>query len=245
MLNSSIKSAKLVWDEQNHPHSSQFDDHYYSLVDGIEETRHVFIDGNDLPKRWREMQNHQTFKILETGFGSGLNFLTTWQLWNSLNMNKTNKLHFVSIEAFPMDVKQLKKSLLNWSSQLSSFSSQLLKKYPSLDEGTYTINFEDDNIVLTLIFADVRSVMPELNFNTAESVDAWYLDGFSPSKNPEMWQDDLYTEMFRLSASHSSVATYTVAGIVRRGLANAGFEIDRRPGFGTKRDMLVANKPSS
>jgi len=240
--NLTINSARLVWDEQNHPHSSQFDDHYYSLVDGIEETRHVFIEGNDLPERWREMRKHQTFKIMETGFGSGLNFLATWQLWNSINMGKTNKLHFVSIEAFPMDVMQLEKSLLNWHSQLSKFSSQLLEKYPVLDKGTHTINFNDDNVTLTLIFGDIREVMPELSFRATETVDAWYLDGFSPSKNPEMWQDDLYSEMYRLSAPLASVATYTVAGIVRRGLATAGFQIDRKPGFGTKRDMLVANK---
>ncbi|MCP3674484.1 MAG: tRNA (5-methylaminomethyl-2-thiouridine)(34)-methyltransferase MnmD [Gammaproteobacteria bacterium] len=244
MPNSPTKAAQLVWDEQNHPYSSQFNDHYYSLVDGIEETRHVFIEGNDLAERWREMKSYQSFKIMETGFGSGLNFLSTWQLWKRLGMEKTNKLHFVSIEAFPMDVVQLKKSMLNWQSQLSMFSSQLLEKYPKLDKGTHTINFEDDNVVLTLIFGDVRAVMPELNFSIDDSVNAWFLDGFSPSKNPEMWQNDLYTEMYRLSAPLASVATYTVAGLVRRGLVSTGFQIDRRPGFGTKRDMLTASKIS-
>ena len=237
-----LSKVDLRWNEDVHPHSNLFDDHYYSLVDGLEESRHVFIQGNNLIERWQKLAKQQSFSIMETGFGSGLNFLATWQVWNSLKLNKTNKLHYISIEAFPMNSAQLEKSLANWKSSLSAFTKQLLEKYPPLKSGSHQLLFENDNLVLTLVFADVRKIMPSYESKSDGLVDAWYLDGFAPSKNPEMWQDNLYTEMYRLSKQQATVATYTVAGIVRRGLTRAGFSIGRKKGFGTKREMLTAIK---
>jgi len=239
-----IKPAELSWEAGIHPHSSYFDDHYYSLVNGLEETRHVFIEGNNLASRWSNLAKGQEFYIMETGFGSGLNFLATWQLWNNLNIDKSNKLHFISVEAFPMNRQQLEKSLLNWKETLGDLSALLLEKYPNLTKGSHRLFFENDTICLTLVFSDVREFMPTFKNKDQLAIDAWYLDGFSPAINPEMWQKDLYSHMFRLSKGSSTVATYTVAGVVRRGLTEAGFSIKRASGFGTKREMLTAKKLS-
>jgi len=235
-----INNAELVWNDQGHPHSSLFNDHYYSLSNGLEETNHVFIKGNHLLRRWKELSDEQCFCIMETGFGSGLNFLSTWQLWNKYKAGQNNILHYISVEAYPMTLQQLQKSLDNWKDKLSEFSVKLLAEYPPLKVGNHEIHFEADNVKLTLLFGDIREQLPAVDCTASGLVDAWFLDGFSPSKNPEMWEDSLYTQMHRLSKQGATVATYTVAGIVRRGLTAAGFQVSRKPGFGTKRDMLYA-----
>jgi tRNA 5-methylaminomethyl-2-thiouridine biosynthesis bifunctional protein len=237
-----VKSAALTWYDQVHPHSSLFDDHYYSLIDGLNESRHVFLQGNDLESRWQQLSNCQTFSIMETGFGSGLNFLTSWQLWNSINTNKSNKLNYISVEAYPMNSDQLVKSLSNWKNSLSDLSEQLLTGYPALKSGSHRIDFEKDNVSLILIFEDVRTLMPKLVKKHLGLIDAWFLDGFSPAKNPQMWQSDLYQHIYQLSKPDATVSTYTVAGVVKRGLSKAGFSVYCKPGFGTKREMLTARK---
>jgi len=238
-----IRTAEITWNEHNHPFSSVFNDHYYSQKNGLAETEHVFIKGNDLLERWSKLSRHQTFCIMETGFGSGLNFLATWKLWKTMHSANCGKLHFISVEKYPMDITQLEKSMENWQSSLQIESGKLLAKYPSLDATSHHLEFAEDNLTLTLIFSDIRELMPKFELPINQQVDAWFLDGFAPSQNPQMWQQDLYTQMYRLSRTGSTVATYTVAGIVRRGLTAAGFEIFRKPGFGTKRDMLAAIKP--
>ena len=237
-----IKKADLVWEKKCHPHSLRFDDHYYSLVNGLDESTHVFIKGNNLEYRWQQLLNDQTFTIMETGFGSGLNFLVTWQLWNRLNINKSNHLHFISVEAYPMSSEQLAKSLLNWKDLLTDLPKKLIKQYPPLVIGEHQLNFTTDNVTLTLIFSDISELITSLHSKSFGVIDAWYLDGFAPSKNPDMWQCDLFKQMYKSSGNHSTVATYSVAGIVRRGLTDAGYTICRKPGFGTKREMLTAWK---
>ena len=244
MPETQLPEALLSWDKHNHPHSSIFNDHYYSLVDGLEESRHVFLEGNNLHCRWEKLKNKQSFNIMELGFGSGLNFLATWQLWNSMNISKDNRLHYFSVEAFPMSIYQLQKSLTSWKDSLSDLSIQLLENYPPLEPGCHTINFKN-NVTLSLIFSDVRNAIPKFTNNFSGSIDAWYLDGFSPAKNPEMWSDDIFKNMNQLSKPLTTIATYTIAGSVRRGLSAAGFFIQRRPGFATKRDMLTAHLPHS
>ena len=236
------KFAELDWSEDNHPYSRQFDDHYYSLVGGLAEVQHVFIKGNQLATRWSALAEGDTFYIMETGFGSGLNFLACWDLWRTMDLGNTRSLHFISVEKFPMSKEQLHRSLKNWKQSLSDVSEKLVENYPQPEETTHTLEFTEDNIKLTLIFSDIRDLMPCLKLPDNALIDAWFLDGFAPSKNPQMWQPELYHHMHRFSRSGATVATYTVAGLVRRGLISAGFEVQMKPGFGTKRDMLTANK---
>lgn len=256
MSEKALPSAKLNWNNNVHPHSRRFDDHYYSLINGLEESRHVFIQGNALLERWRVLSTNKSFFIMETGFGSGLNFLATLQLWKHSIQDarqeqvsrKKNKLHYISIEGFPLSAEQLVKSLSNWTMELPGLIEKLVSLYPSLVAGRHDLYFDAENVQLTLLFGDVKEQLERvkaLDYTSHKTdghgfIDAWFLDGFSPSKNPDMWQASLYQQMSRLSQSSTTVATYTVAGIVRRGLADAGFIVSKKPGFGTKRDMLFA-----
>ncbi|MCP4273542.1 MAG: tRNA (5-methylaminomethyl-2-thiouridine)(34)-methyltransferase MnmD [Gammaproteobacteria bacterium] len=234
--------AELDWNDDNHPYSTQFNDHYYSQVDGLDEVQHVFIQGNQLATRWTALAEGGTFTIMETGFGSGLNFLATWEMWRIMKLGGSRNLHFISVEKYPMSREQLQRSLSNWNDKLSVVSKKLMDNYPPLKETTHNLLFKEDNIKLTLIFSDISELFPILTLPENTLIDAWFLDGFAPSKNPQMWQPELYHYMHRLSRNGASVATYTVAGLVRRGLIDAGFEIQYKPGFGTKRDMLTAVK---
>lgn len=243
MKGNSIKAAQLKWDEQNTPYSDTFNDHYYSRMNGLQETHHVFIEGNQLISRWQQLSDNQSFCIMETGFGSGLNFIASWQLWNQYNPGKNNLLHFISFEAYPMTELQLKQSLKHWEAELPGYPDRLLEKYPPLSAGIHDLFFEEDNVRLTLVLGDIREQLPEIESAEQGLADAWFLDGFAPSRNPEMWQPDLYQQMLRLSKPDVTVATYSVAGVVRNGLKDAGFIIERRPGFATKREMLTAHLP--
>ncbi len=237
-----LKIAELDWNDDNHPYSSRFNDHYYSQVDGLDEVQHVFIQGNQLATRWHDLAEEGTFTIMETGFGSGLNFLASWELWRSMKLAGSRNLHFISVEKYPMSREQLQRSLSNWNDKLSVVSKKLIDHYHLPKETNQNLAFKEDNIKLTLIFSDIRVLIPILTLPENTLIDAWFLDGFAPSKNPQMWQPELYRHMYRLSQNGASVATYTVAGLVRRGLNDAGFKIQYKPGFGTKRDMLTAVK---
>ena len=237
-----LNSPNLNWNDQGLPVSEQFDDVYFSKESGIDESRYVFVQNNDLPEGW----NHKagTFSIFETGFGTGLNFLVTWQLWRrhiaAQKQSVSNHLHFISVEKFPLNKAELQKALALWP-ELSEFSGQLIEQYPLLIEGFHSIQFKDEQLTLTLIFDDVANALPMLN----GKIDAWYLDGFAPAKNPDMWSDTLFRSMARLSynngANHSTVATFTAAGLVKRGLKGAGFKVEKVKGFGRKREMLIGN----
>lgn len=231
-----LRHPDLTWNEQGLPVADDFDDPYFSVENGLEETRYVFLKQNGLPQRW---QSHQApFRIIETGFGTGLNFLATWQAFQSTR-GKNNWLHFTSIEKFPLSRDQLQKALALWP-ELRELSDRLIEAYPPALRGFHTLKWPDERVSLTLIFDDVHSALPQLN----GPVDAWFLDGFAPAKNPAMWSDALFSEIRRISRNPRSnriptVATFTAAGVVRRGLKGAGFNIAKVPGFGRKREMLA------
>jgi tRNA 5-methylaminomethyl-2-thiouridine biosynthesis bifunctional protein len=210
------------------PRSKEFDDVYFSAENGFAETQHVFIRGNGLPEAWAG----RDFTIFETGFGTGLNFLCAWKLWNETNAGKT--LHFISVEKFPLSRAEIEEALGMWRRNFEDEFRVMLEKYPGNISGTHRIAM-GENCVLTLIFDDVNAVMPTLN----ETVDCWFLDGFKPKKNPEMWTDIVFENMARMSNRGASVATFTAAGFVRRGLAAAGFNMQRVKGYGTKWHMLT------
>jgi len=214
------------------PYSALYQDVYFSRDSGLEETRHVFLAQNRLRERWQSLQ-HPHFTIVETGFGTGLNFLCAWQLWNEAAPAHAT-LHFVSVEKYPLQHEELTTALNLWP-ELAPFTSQLLEQYRLLAPGWHKLVFENGRVTLTLLVGDARDMLPQLRAHA----DAWFLDGFAPAKNPEMWQQDLFEAMAKLSHSETTFATFTSAGDVRRGLQTADFEVHKVPGFGSKREMLA------
>ena len=237
-----IKQAQIQWFDGS-PVSTEFDDVYFSQASGIDETRYVFLQHNDLPQRWLENPK-STFTIAETGFGTGLNLLCAWQQWHEYSQ-PDQTLHFVSVEKYPLEKESLKQALLQWP-ELTEFSESLLSVYPPLVSGWHVINLPSlktntGRVVLHLYLGDIHDW---LNQMTAK-VDAWFLDGFAPSKNPDMWGPHLYHAMARLSDHHTTMATFTAAGDVRRGLKAAGFTTQKAKGFGKKREMLYGTYTAS
>ena len=195
------------------PVSRRFDDPYFSLAGGLEETRHVFLAGNDLPARLRP-----GFHVAETGFGTGLNLLALAQV-------ALVPVRFTSFEAFPLTVAELERAHAAFP-QLAALSAQLRA-------GWGGAHFQVGQVSVRVITGDARQTLPEWE----GQADAWFLDGFSPAKNPEMWSGDLLSEVGRHTAPGGTLATYTAAGQVRRALSDAGFTVERAPGFAGKRHM--------
>lgn len=220
------------------PVSARFGDVYFSRSSGIEETQHVYLSGNQLQARWAYLPRAQ-FTIAETGFGTGLNFLCAWRLWRQIAPTEA-RLHFVSVEKNPLTPADLARALSLWP-ELQEFSAALLARYHMLTPGWRRIEFDAGRVALTLLLGDVSEMLPQLR----AQVDAWFLDGFSPAKNPDMWQPAVFSEMARLAASGCTFATFTSAGMVRRGLEAAGFQVEKERGFGSKRDMLRGSCPAS
>lgn len=212
------------------PYAEDFDDHYFSQDGGIAESQHVFLDGNQIAQRFAKLTS--SFHIVETGFGTGLNFLLTWQ--NFVQLAPSNaRLYFTSIERHPLTKIDLQMALAYFP-ELRDYTTQLISQWPHLAQGMHRLKF--GNIVLTLCFDDVESAMPEL----ASPVDAWYLDGFAPSKNPQMWQPYLYNNMARLSKPYATASSFTSSNTVRRGLQRQGFTVENTKGFGRKHFMTQA-----
>lgn len=232
-----IEANNLLW-QDGQPVSARFDDVYFSKLSGIDETRFVFLQHNHLQHRWASLAAPQ-FTIAETGFGTGLNFLCAWQLWrHTAPINA--RLHFVSTEQYPLSHADMKQALALWP-QLVDFSAMLLQQYRLLAPGWRRMEFDQGRVTLTLLIGDARQTLPQLSAR----VDAWFLDGFAPAKNPEMWQQEIFSEIARLSHPGTTFATFTSAGAVRRGLAEHGFVVEKVSGFGNKREMLCGEMPGT
>lgn len=201
------------------PVSRRFDDPYFSLAGGLDETRHVFLAGNDLPQRLRP-----GFHVAETGFGTGLNLLALAQV-------ASVPVRFTSFEAFPITVEELARAHAAFP-ELAGLSTELRA-------GWGAAGFRVGQVVVEIIRGDARDTLPAWE----GMADAWFLDGFSPAKNPELWSDALMAEVGRHTAPSGSFATYTAAGHVRRALAAAGFAVERAPGFAGKRHMSRGVRP--
>ncbi len=215
--------AELTWSEDQIPVSDRFDDPYYSLQNGLEETRHVFLAGNDLPSRFVP-----GFHIAELGFGTGLNLLTAWSAWEAAG--QTTPLRFTSFEAFPMAPDDMARALAAFP-EVAPWADRFLKTW----NGQKCVL---DTLHLEVMVGDARQTLP----TWAGEADAWFLDGFSPAKNPELWEADLMQQVAEHTIQGGTAATYTAAGFVRRGLSDAGFDVTRSPGFGRKRHMTRAVK---
>ncbi|WP_191600662.1 bifunctional tRNA (5-methylaminomethyl-2-thiouridine)(34)-methyltransferase MnmD/FAD-dependent 5-carboxymethylaminomethyl-2-thiouridine(34) oxidoreductase MnmC [Marinomonas algicola] len=226
-----LSSPELTWQDNGAPNSRQFGDIYFDTQSGIEETDYVFIQQNNLTERWKNLPG-SCFTIAETGFGTGLNFLCAWDAWlKSGPLDAT--LHFLSVEKYPLSVDMLKTALKMWP-ELSALSDELIANYPVICHGLHRISLNQGKVQLTLWFGEASEGFATLNAH----VDAWFLDGFAPSKNPEMWSESLFKEILRLSDTGTTLSTFTAAGIVRRGLQSTGFAIKKVKGFGQKREML-------
>ena len=224
-----LAPARLAFLEKT-PYSEAFADVYHSAAGGPEQARHVFLQGNGLPQRWA---GRERFVILETGFGLGLNFLVTWQAWRR-DPARCRRLHFVSIEKHPFALPDLRLLHVNYP-ELQEEASALHARWPVLVPGAHRLEFDGGSVVLTLFFADV-SVARELRL----AADAVYLDGFSPAKNPDMWTPALMRSISRLAARGATAATWSVASEVRKSLTETGFAVEKRKGFGEKKEMLSA-----
>lgn len=222
-----FSSPPIDWLDGDIPKSQHFDDTYYAKNNGHAETQYVFIDGNDLPKRW-SFATH--FTIAELGFGTGLNWLETLHQWQSAEM-ENNHLSYIAFEQFPLPADSIRRALSPWP-ELSDIQEQLLHHWP-LEKEQIHIPF-GEKITLTLILGDVNQTIDFLK----GKINAWYLDGFNPAKNPEMWNADLLAKIYHLTAPGGTFATYTTAGWVRRNLLKAGFHVMKRKGFAHKREMM-------
>jgi tRNA 5-methylaminomethyl-2-thiouridine biosynthesis bifunctional protein len=234
MTSSQLETANIAW-QNNQPYSHQFNDVYFSSENGMLETEYVFLAGNQLHNRWQDV-NLTHFTIIETGFGTGLNFLCAAQLWLTTAPIEA-KLHFISIEKYPLSSQNLKQALALWPA-LSIVSKPLIDAYQQINLSSFpqvvTIKLRQ-NIELSFLIDDVTGCLHKIH----HQADAWFLDGFAPSKNPDMWQKSLFNQMARLSHANTTFATFTSAGIVRRGLIEAGFIVKKQSGFGKKREMLL------
>ncbi len=236
------ENEAVVWMPDGSPHSPRFSDRYHSRSGGLAQANFVFLAGTGLPTAWR---GRDRFSVLETGFGLGLNFLSTWAAWNA-DPQRCESLRFVSVEAYPVDATDLVRSACNAdpedqsmptiAARLPVLAEQLAQAWRGLSAGIQHWDFAGGRVQLTLAVGEVRAMLPGLDCQA----DAVYLDGFSPALNPEMWS----AEALHLVAQHcragTRLATYTVARSVRERLQQLGFRVEKCPGLPPKRDRLQA-----
>lgn len=247
----SVTTADIDWNDSGTPVATAFDDVYFSNDDGLREAEYVFLRHNQLPNRWLECSDN-TFVIAETGFGTGLNFLVTLRHFAQFRQQHPNHplttLFFISCEKYPLARADLTKALAQWP-ELALVSESLLTRYPPLTAGCHRLQFplaaapsgalgSAGKVNLDLWLGDVNQIFPALAKTTSQSIDAWFLDGFAPRKNPDMWQPSLFASMAELTVDKGTFATFTAAGVVKRGLAQWGFTVQKCAGFGSKREML-------
>ena len=237
-----IQHAKIHFNEENTPVSDKFDDVYFSNQDGLAETHYVFLEGNQLWERWVNYQEAH-FVIAETGFGTGLNFFAVTTLFREFRQKHPDsplkRLYFTSFEKYPLPLDELQQAHLAYP-QFSHLAQHLQQHWPNPIQGCYRFHF--DETTLDLWFGDVAENLPQLGDYMNGKINAWFLDGFAPSKNPDMWNEQLYQQMFRFTKPQGTFATFTAASAVRKGLENAGFDITKRKGFGKKRECLSGQK---
>ncbi len=235
--------AKVHFNEQGTPVADDFDDVYFSNDSGIDETMHVFMAANHLPARWlTHQQSH--FVIAETGFGTGLNCLVAMQAFAEFRKHNPHhplsRLYIISTEKFPLQKEDLQAALAHFNA-VSAPADALLAQYPCALSGCHRLQLDSFDTTLDIWMGDIHTSLPQWHAPLHGLVDAWFLDGFAPSKNPDMWTDALFEQMARLSKKETTFATFTAAGIVKRGLQDAGFDIQKVKGFGRKRDMLAGH----
>lgn len=222
----SQNAAELDWRDGTIPVSRQFDDPYFSIENGMAETAYVFLQGNGLPDRFQP-----DFHIAELGFGTGLNLLMALSLWR--RSGQSGRLHFTTFEAFPMTQPDMLRALAAFP--------DIMPLAEELSEHLGKPRFETHDLSFNMIQGDARETLSQWT----DDADAWFLDGFSPAKNPELWEAPLMNAVAAHTKQGGTAATYTAAGFVRRNLTEAGFIVERIPGYGRKRHMTIAHIPEA
>ena len=228
-----LKPSPLDWTEDGQPRSRQFDNVYFSAENGLAEARAVYLDGCGLPDAWADRRR---FVVGELGFGTGLNIAALLKLWRATRP-ADGQLHIFSIEAFPVSADEAARALSRWP-ELAEVSQVLISRWPGRANGSHRVELEPFDAILDVAMMDVREALT----GWSGQADAWFLDGFAPAVNPQMWTDEVLALVGKRSAPGARAATFTVAGQVRRGLTAAGFTVDKRPGFGRKRERLEARR---
>ncbi|WP_341889273.1 bifunctional tRNA (5-methylaminomethyl-2-thiouridine)(34)-methyltransferase MnmD/FAD-dependent 5-carboxymethylaminomethyl-2-thiouridine(34) oxidoreductase MnmC [Variovorax sp. YR752] len=231
MKTAPIVAAQIEPGADGLPFAVHYGDRYHPRAGALEQARHVFLGGSGLPRRWA---GRERFVIAETGFGLGNNFLAAWAAWRR-DEKRCERLHFLSVELHPPRVEDL----LAWprDAEIQPLADQLARQWPALTPGLHTLRFDDDRVWLQLAFGDVADWLPEW----VARIDAFFLDGFAPDRNPRMWEPRLFKSLARLAAPGGTAATWSAASAVREGLQSAGFEVHKAPGHGGKRDITLAH----
>ena len=230
---------KITFRDDGSPYSEKFKDIYFDTESGYQQSEHVFIKGNNIAENL--IKSTKEFTIAETGFGTGLNFLLTFKLYKELaQSHQLPVLHYISTEKYPLSKSQLIKSLKSLES-LGEEQEALIASYPEKPEQEIHCHFLDHKIKLTILIDDSTQAFKTIVLSRKQQglVDAWYLDGFSPARNPEMWQDALFEEMARLSKPQATISTFTIAGFIRRGLEHVGFRLEKKQYSGNKNEILT------
>jgi len=234
-----FSNANLEWDGHGRPRSLTYGDIYFSGADPLGESTHVFLQGNALAERWRKLEQPH-FIIGETGFGSGLNFLNSCRLWCE-TAPATCTLHYVACELHPLTLADMQTLHEQWP-ELARWRNPLLRQYPDHTAGVhqFTLQFDEHRVVLTLLYGEAQAMFAEQYQVEGWRADAWFLDGFAPRLNPALWNVSLLQQLAALSHAGTTLATYSVAGVFREALGEAGFQFVKAPGFTGKRHMLRA-----
>jgi tRNA U34 5-methylaminomethyl-2-thiouridine-forming methyltransferase MnmC len=217
------------------PYSAAFGDHFYCQTDGRLECGHVFLNGNGLPGRWQE---RRTFRIGELGFGTALNFCETWRQWKRHCLPGA-ELHFISFELYPMRAAEIDRALSRWP-EIDAERQAMVSLWPDDPQGTVALRLDAQTRLSVVCGPAIQGVR-----NAEAGFDAWYLDGFAPSRNADMWSAELMQLVHDRTAEGGTFATYAAAGFVRRNLQAAGFVVERRKGFAGKREMLCGIRKAS
>lgn len=218
----------IIFKENNTPYSTTYNDIYFNAENGLQESVHVFINGNNLPQKFKQYQN---FTIIETGFGTGLNMLATLHYWKK-HSPKTAQLQYISIEKHLLPPATIKTALSHMSAIQQEYNSFIALYTPV--QTTYNLS---NNVRLNIIHAELDTGLDQI----VKKADAWFLDGFTPSRNPEMWSKKLFDTMAQHTSPKATFATFTAASHIKKGLQSAGFTVQKKPGYGKKREILVGN----
>lgn len=234
-----MENPELSW-EGDLPHSQIYQDSYFSHENGLEESRFVFLEGNHLPKRLDETEPAAKFTVCETGLGTGLNLLALGQALKQ-RPHRQAPCEFFTVEKHPLDVNAIARAHRTWP-ELHEFSAELQANWPPAQPGWHRIELLGDTLRVHIFHGDVSQWCTELKTQQIKP-NAWFLDGFSPAQNPSMWCAELFQTMAHTAQNGTSFATFTAAGFVRRSLQDHGFEVNRLPGYGKKREMLAGYWP--
>ncbi len=238
--------AQIDWTDPANPASRQFNDIYFSTAGGEEETIHTFIAGNQIMQRLSALAKGSTFTIGETGFGTGSNLLVLLNQCSEIIKDRQIRLEYFSVEKYPLEVADMQFSHKHFAN-FPDITDAFLATYQKLNFQETVVSFTllNNQVKVLLYLTDINQALTKWRQNYKGRVNAWFLDGYAPSKNPDMWSQELFDTMFLCAERDCTLATYTVAARVRQGLSGAGFHIAKAQGFGRKKEMLLGSYPKS